>query len=214
TIGRWMTVDPLADVDEQIDKSPYAWNNPINLTDPDGMVPCRGCAVGAGVTAGGIIGGALAAGGVVAATGTVTVVGAPVGYVVAGGIVLGGIIGGGTVALYNYFHKSSSTEESTYKAAAVTPPKVVTPDSQTETEKKSNVSNGNKNSPHANQKAKESAQEKADAAKSRYQELKSKPNKTKDDKAAEAKAKTEMEHQQRKAAEKGENHSQKAKGSN
>lgn len=34
-------MDPLADHPNQVDKSPYAyaWNNPVNLTDPDGRCP-------------------------------------------------------------------------------------------------------------------------------------------------------------------------------
>ena len=37
----WLGVDPLADHPNQVDKSPYAytWNNPVNLTDPDGKCP-------------------------------------------------------------------------------------------------------------------------------------------------------------------------------
>jgi RHS repeat-associated protein len=40
-IGRWNVVDALSDHPNQIDKSPYAyaWNNPINLKDPDGNCP-------------------------------------------------------------------------------------------------------------------------------------------------------------------------------
>ncbi|TDQ11578.1 RHS repeat domain-containing protein [Pedobacter metabolipauper] len=40
-IGRWNVVDKLADNPNQFSKSPYAytWNNPINLTDPDGNCP-------------------------------------------------------------------------------------------------------------------------------------------------------------------------------
>src|SRR5690606_22418430 len=40
-LGRWLNVDPLAEHPNQVDKSPYAytWNNPVNLTDPDGMCP-------------------------------------------------------------------------------------------------------------------------------------------------------------------------------
>ncbi len=48
-VGRWFAVDALADEPEQIDKSvyAYAWNNPTNLTDPDGNCPqCIGFAVG------------------------------------------------------------------------------------------------------------------------------------------------------------------------
>ncbi len=38
---RFMSVDPLADHPNQVDKSPYAyaWNNPIKLSDPDGRCP-------------------------------------------------------------------------------------------------------------------------------------------------------------------------------
>ena len=41
SLGRFFNVDPLADAPMQVDKSPYAytWNNPIRLTDPDGMHP-------------------------------------------------------------------------------------------------------------------------------------------------------------------------------
>ena len=40
-IGKFISVDAIADHPNQIDKSPYAygWNNPINLTDPDGNCP-------------------------------------------------------------------------------------------------------------------------------------------------------------------------------
>lgn len=41
SIGRFTSVDALADHPNQVDKSvyAYAWNNPINLTDPDGNCP-------------------------------------------------------------------------------------------------------------------------------------------------------------------------------
>lgn len=41
SIGRFITVDALASEPEQVDKSPYAyaWNNPVNLPDPDGNCP-------------------------------------------------------------------------------------------------------------------------------------------------------------------------------
>jgi len=41
SIGRWYVVDPLSDHPNQIVLSPYqyAWNNPTNLTDPDGRCP-------------------------------------------------------------------------------------------------------------------------------------------------------------------------------
>jgi len=40
-IGRWLSVDPLADHPRQVRFSPYAafWNNPVMYTDPDGRCP-------------------------------------------------------------------------------------------------------------------------------------------------------------------------------
>lgn len=40
-VPRFWSIDPLADHANQMDKSPYAyaWNNPVNLTDPDGRCP-------------------------------------------------------------------------------------------------------------------------------------------------------------------------------
>ena len=40
-MGRFTSVDALADHPNQVDKSPYAyaWNNPITLNDPDGNCP-------------------------------------------------------------------------------------------------------------------------------------------------------------------------------
>ena len=49
-IGRWSVIDKLANDVMQVDKSPYqyGWNNPVNLTDPDGNCPwCIGAIVGA-----------------------------------------------------------------------------------------------------------------------------------------------------------------------
>ena len=49
TIGRFPSVDKLADHPNQVDKSPYAyaWNNPVLLTDPDGNCPICPYIVGA-----------------------------------------------------------------------------------------------------------------------------------------------------------------------
>ena len=41
SVGRWNSVDPLADHPNQVDKTPYSafWNNPIMYDDPDGQCP-------------------------------------------------------------------------------------------------------------------------------------------------------------------------------
>ncbi|MCL6219626.1 RHS repeat-associated core domain-containing protein [Zunongwangia sp. M21534] len=48
-LGRWFTLDKMADDEMQIDKSPYAysWNSPVTLNDPDGNCPLCGLLVGA-----------------------------------------------------------------------------------------------------------------------------------------------------------------------
>jgi len=73
---------------------------------------------------------------------------------------------------------------------------------------------GGKNAQHKNQKAKESAQGEYEKANAEYNRLKSKPNKTPQDKKDLKRAENQKNHWKKKADETGENHSQKAKGSN
>ncbi|MGS2764552.1 DUF6443 domain-containing protein [Sinomicrobium sp. M5D2P9] len=49
TIGRWMNIDPKSDDILQVDLTPYnySWNNPVNISDPDGKCPmCWGAVIG------------------------------------------------------------------------------------------------------------------------------------------------------------------------
>lgn len=69
-----------------------------------------------------------------------------------------------------------------------------------------------KNGKHANANAKESALDKYNNFKKEFDSLKSKPNKTKDDKKAMEKARKQMVHWKGKADFSGENHNQRKKG--
>ena len=71
---------------------------------------------------------------------------------------------------------------------------------------------GTKNSQHANQKAKAAAQQRYEKAKSEYLALKSKPNKTPEDKKKIDKLKKSMDKARLEAEFAGENHSRNAKG--
>jgi RHS repeat-associated protein len=70
---------------------------------------------------------------------------------------------------------------------------------------------GGKNGKHKNKKAKDSAKQKYEEWKKKFDELDKKTNKTKADKEATDKARTQMNHWKKKADETGENHSQKPK---
>ena len=71
-----------------------------------------------------------------------------------------------------------------------------------------NVSSGNKNSQHANLKAKLAAKEKYEDTRLRYQEIKSKNQKTPEDRKLENVLKRQLDYWKRKMDFTGENHSQ------
>ena len=78
--------------------------------------------------------------------------------------------------------------------------------------KKSNVSSGNKNSPHANQKRKEVNRQNYEQLKEKVKQLHSKTSKTKEEVAEYNKARKQLKHLQRIKDNKGENHSRNQKG--
>lgn len=71
---------------------------------------------------------------------------------------------------------------------------------------------GGRNEPHANQKAREKAQQEYEKAREEYQEWNRKPNKTPDDKKFIEKLRKQLERFRKKKDFNGENHSQKHKG--
>jgi RHS repeat-associated protein len=70
---------------------------------------------------------------------------------------------------------------------------------------------GGKNAQKSNVDRQEAAKQRYEAAKKEYEELRSKPNKTKEDKKLEEKLKIRVEHERKKMNEKSENHSMKPK---
>jgi RHS repeat-associated protein len=241
SLGRWFVVDPLVEKYYGLSPYTYCYNNPIRFVDPNGqdgkdvvvgyaigfitnLLPNTGflrdsytptdvsdynnalrgmdnasLAMGIGMVAGG--GGAMIAGQTMTTTGVALTV-SSVGSASAVSIptAISGVVvteaGAITAATgVNMMANAQQNKEAGYSRG-----------------KKSNVSSGNKNSQHANPKASKAAGEEYQKVKKKYDELKSKANKTKEDKIEKDKLKKQVEHLKRIQDFPGENHSRNAKG--
>jgi len=240
-LGRFLTVDPLAE--KYYGASPFAYcnNNPIRFIDPDGKDGWD-IVVGYGI---GFVTNVIPGTGFLRDTYTPTdasdynnalrgmdnasmVVGAAM--IVDGGI---NITTGGTVATAGIAVTASSAGTGVVVGAPVAAGgatiagigtieigagTLLMSNAETnksagyERGKKSNVSSGNKNSQHANQKAKSSAEQKYQEAKKKFDELDKKPNKSPEDKKEFNYWERQMKHWKMKQDFSGENHSRNAKG--
>ena len=231
SLGRFMTMDPLAE--KYYGWSPYAYcaNNPLRFIDPKGkdiwdFIGGIVHSVGSNLTLGAIpINTSLVsdvsdykAGRTVGDV--VSIVMGAAETIVGGGATLGGsVVIAGTAGVGSLVAVPVSTTgvgmvvhgtgvmETAIKSLATQEGKGTSKGSE-----KSNTSSGNKNTSHANQKAKESAGQKYTEIKSQYDKLNSKPNKTPADKKELKKLENQIDHWKRKQDFSGENHSRNAKG--
>ncbi|MFB6454391.1 RHS repeat domain-containing protein [Chitinophaga sp. Hz27] len=214
-IGKFLQIDPLIE-SEQESLSPYHFsrNNPVLFSDPDGKFPI------------------LLVIPVILELGEIAF-GASEAYEV---LKLGHTIYSGSVLL----SKSTAKNGAKPRGMEVTPAekdetaiKLPAPDKAIDGKSQPQVSEetakelenlgkiaiperhgGGKNGQHANQRARDAAKERYEKAKAEYEKARSKPNKTKDDKREVERLKKSVDHEKRNVDKTGENHSQKAKGSN
>jgi RHS repeat-associated protein len=209
-IGRFIQIDPLIEFGNQEMLTPYqfSYNNPIRYSDPDGKCPL--CLV---VVEAVEIGWDAYAAYKIGKTAVAVV------SVVQEGAVNGFQPGNG---MSTPVPKDNTTVVKDVPPAKVQGsitdlpfpiPGLLLPkgkDDKTEAEQYG----GGKNAQHANQKAREVAKERYEAARKERDELKSKPNKTKEENKKLQKLEKNVKHEKKQMDKTGENHNQKAKGSN
>lgn len=240
-IGLWRTPDELQEEHPDFSSYVYGYNNPMRISDPDGrdghdkvmgyfigaitnLIPFSGklrdsyqpkdredynyslrqtdVAVGGlGNGLNKIGGGAVGAGSVAVAASTVSLattggLSAEISLPVAAGgatLMKAGAIA--SVAGNLMMANSQSNKSQGYDRG-----------------KKSNVSSGNKNSPHANQKRKEVNKDKYKQLKAEYDRLSKIPNKTPEIKAERNRVERQLKRAQQRGSFNGENHSRNSKG--
>ena len=240
-LGIWRSQDNLQEIHPDIGSYVYVYNNPMRMADPDGQDGrdrTIGCIIGAvtnvipfsgglrdtytptdpedynyslrqsddtasrlGLSStnwGGIatvFGSAVAAAGttaIVVTAGTSATVAAPI-IGVGKTITTAGLAT--SIAGYVMMANSNSNKAQGYNRG-----------------KKSNVSSGNKNSPHANQKRKEVNRQKYEQLKKEYDKLEKMPNKTPQIKAEKERLGKQLKRAQQRKNYNGENHSRNPKG--
>jgi RHS repeat-associated protein len=208
-IGRFIQIDPLIEFGNQEMLTPYqfSYNNPVRYTDPDGKCPL--CVVIEIAEVAWDIYTAYKIGKTAVVAVSVVQAGAINGFQPGNGMNTPVPKDNTTVVKDVPIAKvQGSVTDLPFPVPGVLLAKGK--DNKTEAEQHG----GGKNAQHANQKAREVAQERYETAKKEYEKLKSKPNKTKEDKALVDKAKTTVDHEKRRMDYTGENHNNKAKGSN
>ena len=191
-LGIWRSQDNLQEIHPDIGSYVYVYNNPMRMADPDGQDGITN--LGGKATTFGSAVAAVGTTAIVVTAGTSATVAAPI-TVVGKTITTAGLAT--STAGYVMMANSNSNKAQGYNRG-----------------KKSNVSSGNKNSPHANQKRKEVNRQKYEQLKKEYDELKEKTNLSKHPEVR--KQLSALERQIKRAKErmnfKGENHSRNSKG--
>ena len=189
-LGIWRSQDNLQETHPDIGSYVYVYNNPMRMADPDGQDGITN--LGGKATTFGSAVAAVGTTAIVVTAGTSATVAAPI-TVVGKTITTAGLAT--STAGYVMMANSNSNKAQGYNRG-----------------KKSNVSSGNKNSPHANQKRKEVNRQKYEQLKEKVKQLHSKTSKTKEEVAEYNKARKQLKHLQRIKDNKGENHSRNQKG--
>ena len=214
-LGRFIQIDPMTDEGGQESWSPYhyTYNNPTTFSDPDGKFPIPLIwAVYAILTSEATVTTAA-----VVTTAVVVYKAAPeINLSIPAGNGTASLTVGGSAAQIDFaierqLNRANSTSKTATSSKAQG--KVVGGmATQAVRVLATSKHGGGKNAQHTNQKARNAASEKYEAAKKQYEELNSRPNKTKETVVAREAARKQMKHWKQKMDNTGENHSQKAKG--